>query len=65
MPDVPHPEVTMLIPGDSIDTSPEWVSATRRCFPLLPDEEIIRAFEGLQSTAALYQGVLDAEVDRA
>ncbi len=29
-----------LIPGDAIETSPEWVTATRRCFPLLPDEII-------------------------
>lgn len=59
-----HSEVRMDIPGDSIFTSPEWVSATRRAFPLLHDAEIVEAFQRLRIANDFEQERLDAEVDR-
>lgn len=59
----PHPEIPMLIPGDAIETSPEWVSATRRAFPLLPDAVIREGFDDLREANRIYEELLDLEVD--
>ncbi len=58
-----HSGAPMLVPRDAIATSPEWVSATRRAFPMLPDAIIREGFDDLREANRVYEELLNLEVD--